>query len=218
MIHREGKATILITLVVLFALNYGVNYIGIDWLQNLSLLISIVLLIIVLQFFRNPKISVTRADNSVISPADGKIVVIEEVQEDEYFKDKRIQVSVFMNPFNVHVNRNPISGIVKYFKYHPGLYLVAYHPKSSLENERSTTVIEHPSGVSVLFRQIAGALARRIVWYVKEGQKVEQGGEMGFIKFGSRVDLMLPLNSKIKVELNQKVKGGRTVLAEIPAK
>ena len=151
----------------------------------------------------------------MISPADGKVVVIEEVEADEYFTDKRIQVSVFMSPFNVHVNRNPVGGLVKYFKYHQGKYLVAWHPKSSTENERTTTVIETPSKREILFKQIAGALAKRIVWYVKEGQQVSQATEMGFIKFGSRVDLLLPLDSKIKVELNQKVKGGRTVIAEL---
>jgi phosphatidylserine decarboxylase len=150
------------------------------------------------------------------APADGKVVVIEEADETEYFKDRRIQLSVFMSPVNVHVNRNPISGLVKYFRYHPGKYLVAWHPKSSTENERTTVVTENSAGVAVLFRQIAGALARRIVWYVKEGDEVEQGSQFGFIKFGSRVDLFLPLGSKIKVELNQVVKGGRTILAELP--
>jgi phosphatidylserine decarboxylase len=178
-------------------------------------LLSIVFLIIILQFFRNPTIKPTLGDNLVICPADGKVVVIEEVMETEYFNEKRIQVSVFMSPFNVHVNRNPVGGIVKYFKYHPGKYLVAWHPKSSTENERTTTVIENPHGIQILFRQIAGALAKRIVWYVKEGQSVQQTGEMGFIKFGSRVDIFLPLNAKVNVELNQVVKGGRTILAEV---
>ncbi|MFY8020620.1 MAG: phosphatidylserine decarboxylase family protein [Bacteroidia bacterium] len=217
MLHREGKATIFITLLVLGIINFPIIQFlpEMVWLQNIVLFISLVLLIIVLQFFRNPGVQVTEGENLVISPADGKVVVIEEVDEDEFFKGKRLQVSVFMSPFNVHVNRNPISGIVKYFKYHPGKYLVAWHPKSSTENERTTTVIEKNNGVQVLFRQIAGALAKRIVWYVKEGQPVKQGGEMGFIKFGSRVDIFLPLDAKVKVELNQKVKGGKTVLAEI---
>ena len=142
-------------------------------------------------------------------------MVIEEVEEPEYFNGKCLQISVFMSPFNVHVNRNPVSGIVSYFKYHPGKYLVAWHPKSSTENERTTTVIKTKSGQEVLFRQIAGALAKRICWYVKEGQPVQQGGEMGFIKFGSRVDIFLPLDAKVNVQLNQKVSGGETVLAEI---
>ncbi len=216
MIHKEGKATILISLIVLFALNALTRWLAPEliWLQNVVLAISVVLLVIVLQFFRNPAITVTTGDNLVISPTDGKVVVIEEVEEPEYFKGKRLQVSVFMSPFNVHVNRNPIGGIVKYFKYHPGLYLVAWHPKSSTENERTTTVIQKPNGTEILFRQIAGALAKRIVWYVKEGQPVKQAEEMGFIKFGSRVDIYLPLDAKVKVGLNQKVKGGRSILAE----
>lgn len=217
MLHKEGKATILITLLVLFALNAGVQFLMPDFMlvQNIVIGISLVLLIIVLQFFRNPSITPTLGENLVISPADGKVVVIEEVEETEYFKGKRLQISVFMSPFNVHVNRNPVGGLVKYFKYHPGLYLVAWHPKSSTENERTTTVIENKSGVEVLFRQIAGALAKRIVWYVKEGQYVAQADEMGFIKFGSRVDIYVPVGTKVNVQLNQVVKGGRTVLAEL---
>lgn len=217
MLHKEGKATILITLVVLFALNAGVQFLLPDFMlvQNSVMILSIILLVIVLQFFRNPSITPTLGENLVISPADGKVVVIEEVEEPEYFKGKRLQISVFMSPFNVHVNRNPVGGLVKYFKYHPGLYLVAWHPKSSTENERTTTVIETKSGTEVLFRQIAGALAKRIVWYVKEGQYVAQADEMGFIKFGSRVDIFVPVGTKVNVELNQVVKGGRTVLAEI---
>lgn len=217
MLHKEGKATILITLVVLFALNAGIQFLLPDFMlvQNSVMVLSIILLVIVLQFFRNPSITPTLGENLVVSPADGKVVVIEEVEEPEYFKGKRLQISVFMSPFNVHVNRNPVGGLVKYFKYHPGLYLVAWHPKSSTENERTTTVIETKSGTEVLFRQIAGALAKRIVWYVKEGQYVAQADEMGFIKFGSRVDIFVPVGTKVNVELNQVVKGGRTVLAEI---
>jgi phosphatidylserine decarboxylase len=217
MLHREGKATIMITLIGLFLLNGLIGYLFKDLviLQNILIVLSIAFLVIILQFFRNPGIKPTLGENLVISPADGKVVVIEEVEETEYFKERRLQVSVFMSPFNVHVNRNPVGGIVKYFKYHPGKYLVAWHPKSSTENERTTTVIENPGKVQILFRQIAGALAKRIVWYVKEGQPVEQAGEMGFIKFGSRVDIFLPLNAKVKVELNQVVKGGRTILAEL---
>ena len=214
MLHKEGKATILITLLGLFALNFAISFTEINWLINSIMFLSVVFLVIILQFFRNPTVTVTQNENQVICPADGKVVVIEEVMETEYYNEKRIQVSVFMSPFNVHVNRNPIGGIVKYFKYHKGLYLVAWHPKSSTENERTTTVIEKADGVSVLFRQIAGALAKRIVWYVKEGQQAEQGSEMGFIKFGSRVDLYLPIGTKINVNLNQVVKGGKTVIAE----
>lgn len=217
MLHKEGKATILITLLVLFALNAGIQFLLPDYgvVQNIVIIISIALLVIVLQFFRNPGITPTIGENLVVSPADGKVVVIEEVDESEYFKGKRLQISVFMSPFNVHVNRNPVSGLVKYFKYHPGLYLVAWHPKSSTENERTTTVIETKSGTEVLFRQIAGALAKRIVWYVKEGQYVAQADEMGFIKFGSRVDIFVPVGTKVNVQLNEVVKGGRTVLAEL---
>jgi phosphatidylserine decarboxylase len=217
MLHREGKATIMITLLVLFALNAGLSFMfpENELVKNIFIIISVVLLVIVLQFFRNPSVVTEQNEGTVISPADGKVVVIEEVEENEFFKDKRIQVSVFMSPFNVHVNRNPISGVVKYFKYHPGKYLVAWHPKSSTENERTTTVIENQNKVQVLFRQIAGALAKRIVWYVKEGQPVQQGGEMGFIKFGSRVDILLPLGTKVKVGLNEVVKGGKTVIAEL---
>ncbi|HEX3384203.1 MAG TPA: phosphatidylserine decarboxylase family protein, partial [Mucilaginibacter sp.] len=148
-------------------------------------------------------------------PADGKVVVIEEADEPEFLKDRRIQISVFISPVNVHVNRNPIGGVVKYFQYHKGKYLVAWHPKSSTENERTTIAIENKSGVTVLFRQIAGAMARRIVWYVKEGDKVEQGKQFGFIKFGSRVDVFLPLGTNVKVGIGEVVKGGRTVLAEL---
>ncbi len=217
MLHREGKATIMITLLVLFVINGLISWLlpEQERVQNIVLIISLILLIIVLQFFRNPSIVATIGDNWVVSPADGKVVVIEEVEDPEYFKGKRVQVSVFMSPFNVHVNRNPVSGVVKYFKYHPGKYLVAWHPKSSTENERTTTVIETPAKKEILFKQIAGALAKRIVWYVKEGQVVSQAHEMGFIKFGSRVDILLPLDAKVKVELNQTVKGGQTVLAEI---
>jgi phosphatidylserine decarboxylase len=169
---------------------------------------------VIVQFFRSPKIKISKNEAHVLSPADGKVVVIEETTETEYFKDKRIQVSIFMSPTNVHINRNPIGGIVRYFKYHPGKYLMAWNPKSSTENERTTVVIERKNGVELLFRQIAGALARRIVWYVKEGKQVEQGDEFGFIKFGSRVDVFFPLGTKINVNLGDKVKGGITVIAE----
>lgn len=217
MIHREGLATIFITVAVLFGLNWAVQHFLPEpvIIQQLVLFVSTVFLLIILQFFRNPPRHTVLNEQHVISPADGKVVVIEEVEEPEYFKGKRLQISVFMSPFNVHVNRNPVSGIVSYFKYHPGKYLVAWHPKSSTENERTTTVIKTKSEQEVLFRQIAGALAKRICWYVKEGQPVQQGGEMGFIKFGSRVDIFLPLDAKVNVQLNQKVSGGETVLAEI---
>ena len=171
--------------------------------------------ITILQFFRNPKRHTRHNDRQVIAPVDGKVVVIEEVEETEYFKEKRLQVSIFMSPINVHVTRYPISGSVLFSKYHPGKYLVAWHPKASTENERTTIVIENKTFGKVLYRQIAGALARRIVNYAKEGQMVTQGTDAGFIKFGSRVDLFLPLDTNIKVKLNQKVKGGECIVAEL---
>lgn len=173
---------------------------------------GIFILLVIIQFFRRPNRIVSIDDNTVICPADGKVVTIEEVEESEFFNDRRIQVSIFMSPFNVHMNWFPINGIVKYFKYHPGLFLVAWHPKSSTDNERTTVVVEN-NGKQVLFRQIAGALARRIVWYCKEGDQAEGGSEFGFIKFGSRVDVFLPLDAKVNVQIDQKVKGTETVLA-----
>lgn len=178
-------------------------------------LVSVALFILVVQFFRIPTRLHTLNEKQVIAPADGTVVVIEETEEGEYFKDKRRQVSIFMSPLDVHVNRNPLSGVVSYFRYYPGKYLVAWHPKSSTDNERTTVVIQQPGGVEVLMRQIAGALARRIVWYVKEGESVKQTEEMGFIKFGSRVDLYLPLDAKINVKMGEKTKGGVTVVAEL---
>jgi phosphatidylserine decarboxylase len=212
--HKEGYPTLALTLVltttfVLLAHRY---FYDITFLRYSVYVICAFLLLIVLQFFRSPKRNTQLDGNAVISPADGKVVVIEEVEETEFFKDKRIQVSVFMSPVNVHVNRFPIDGTVKYVKYHPGKYLVAWHPKSSTENERTTIVVERKAGNAVLFRQIAGALARRIVFYCREGQEAKQGSEFGFIKFGSRVDVFFPLGSDIKVTLNQKVTGGETVL------
>ncbi|AFD08897.1 phosphatidylserine decarboxylase family protein [Solitalea canadensis] len=217
--HREGYASLALVIVFSAVLIWAARFFFPEttFVHYIAYVLSGVLIITILQFFRDPSIAINKGENFVLSPADGKVVVIEEVEENEYFKDKRLQVSVFMSPVNVHINRNPVAGTVKYAKYHPGLYLVAWHPKSSTENERTTIVIENKPKVEVLFRQIAGALARRIVFYVKEGDKVEQGGEMGFIKFGSRVDVFLPIGTKINVELNQVVKGGRTVLAELGA-
>jgi len=216
-IHKEGYTSIALAILFIFILNAFIDYNFADtaWLRWLTYIVSLALFLIVLQFFRNPKRSFTSGDHLVICPADGKVVVIEETEEGEYFKDRRLQVSIFMSPVNVHINRNPISGVVKFFKYHPGKYLAAWNPKSSTENERTTVVVEHQNGTPVLFRQIAGALARRIVWYVKEGDTVEQGKEFGFIKFGSRVDIFLPLGTKVNLQLNQVVKGGITVLAEL---
>lgn len=216
-IHKEGYTTIGLTVLFIFLLNAFVDYkfADLNWLRWSVYVVSLALFIIVLQFFRNPSRKFTSGDNLVICPADGKVVVIEETEEGEYFKDRRLQVSIFMSPINVHINRNPISGIVKFFKYHPGKYLAAWNPKSSTENERTTTVVEHANGTPVLFRQIAGALARRIVWYVKAGDQVVQGEQFGFIKFGSRVDIFLPLGTDVKLVLGQVVKGGITVLAEL---
>lgn len=214
-IHREGFKILLITTLVLVAINAPLSiFEAPEWLINSVLIVSILFFGIVLQFFRDPKRNTVLNENHIIAPADGKVVVIEDVEEPEYFKGKRLQVSIFMSPINVHVNRNPVSGIVKYAKYHKGKYLVAWHPKSSTENERTSIVIQAKNGQEVLFRQIAGALAKRICYYVKEGQTAKQGAEMGFIKFGSRIDLYLPLNTPIKVSIGQKVIGGETVIAE----
>jgi len=215
MIHKEGYPSIILTVLVVAIINFIThyfcgNYVIILWL---GYALSLFLLVTILQFFRNPARKVVIDNNTIVAPADGKVVVIEQVEENEYFKDKRIQVSIFMSPINVHVNRFPIGGLVKYAKYHPGLFLVAWHPKSSTDNERTTVVVQHKNGQEILFRQIAGALARRIVYYCKEGEKATQGGEFGFIKFGSRVDLLLPTTAKIKVGLEQKVKGNETVIA-----
>jgi phosphatidylserine decarboxylase len=214
MIHREGFATLLLVSVVLGLLNWVVaTWVGNIYIQNGLLLVSLSLFIIVLQFFRNPSRNTAVDEAHIIAPCDGKVVVIEEVEEKEYFKGKRIQISIFMSPFNVHVNRNPVSGQVMFSKYHPGKYLVAWHPKSSEENERTTVVIKNKAGHEILFRQIAGALARRIVNYLKEGQPVKQGAEMGFIKFGSRVDIFVPVGTKINCQLGDKTRGGETVIA-----
>ena len=216
MFHKEGHKIIIVTLIIVVAGFLLVDsFIDITWLRTIIMITLLVFLILILQFFRNPKRNTHLNDNQVISPVDGKVVVIEEVFEKEYFKEKRLQVSVFMSPLNVHVTRYPIAGNVVFSKYHPGKYLVAWHPKASEENERTTVVVENKTYGKVLHRQIAGALAKRIVNYAKVDNKAIQGGESGFIKFGSRVDLYLPLDTKIKVELNQKVRGGESVIAEI---
>ena len=218
-IHKEGYTSIALCILFIFVLNAVVQFFWPDttWIHWAAYIVSFVLFIIILQFFRSPRIDVSAHASHVICPADGKVVVIEETEETEFLKDRRIQLSIFMSPINVHVNRYPIGGIVKYFKYHPGKFLVAWHPKSSTENERTTVVVENEGGVAVLFRQIAGAMARRIVCYSKEGEQAEQGGQFGFIKFGSRVDVFLPLGTEINVNLGDTVKGGITVLAELKA-
>lgn len=213
-IHKEGFASLMVVTVVCLALIFIGQYTP-PIISSLLILISVFLFVVVLQFFRNPVRKISNYDdNLVYAPADGKVVVMEETMEDEYFKDKRLMVSIFMSPINVHVNRNPIGGTVEYSKYHPGKYLVAWHPKSSTENERTTVVINN-GREKILFRQVAGALAKRIVNYLNTGDKVVQGEDMGFIKFGSRVDLYLPLNAIIKVSLDQTVFGNKSIIAEL---
>ena len=215
MFHKEGHNIIAISFI-LIAL---VNVISRNFIDNSAInytigIITIVTLVLILQFFRNPKRVAIIDDNIISSPVDGKVVAIEKVFEKEYFKDERIQISIFMSPINVHVTRYALSGKVNFSKYHPGKYLVAWHPKSSEKNERTTVVVENKVFGEVLYRQIAGALARRIVNYAKVGETVLQGTDAGFIKFGSRVDLFLPLDSKIKVEIDQIVKGAEDIIAE----
>ncbi len=218
-LHREGFSSILIASIFFLGIETLLVYFEIYKLSLISFtlgsLFSFTNLILIVQFFRLPNRNINFIDGKVLCPADGKVVVIEEVEETEYFKDRRIQISIFMSPLNVHANFNPVSGEIQYAKYHPGLFLVAWHPKSSTDNERTTIVTKTKSGHEVLFRQVAGALARRICYYVKEGQTVKGGEEFGFIKFGSRIDLYLPLSAKIKVSLNQKVKGQLTEIAEL---
>ena len=217
-IHREGHTILFILLIVLFALNWVVfaYYPQSPLIQNSAILVSVIFYLLILQFFRNPLFEISKNSKHVLAPADGKVVVIEETEEIEYFKARRKQISIFMSPVNVHVNRAPVSGVISFFKYHPGKYLVAWHPKSSVENERTTVAVRMQDGAEVLFRQIAGALARRIKWYIHEGQPIEQGQEFGFIKFGSRVDVFLPLDATITVKVGEITKGGRTIIAELP--
>ena len=214
MFHKEGTPSILLgttfTAVVLLSSDYLIST---NWIKMTLQIATLVFLIIILQFFRNPKRTVILNENQILAPVDGKVVVIEEVYEGEYFKDKRLQISIFMSPINVHVTRYGLSGIVKFSKYHPGKFLVAWHPKASEENERTTVVVENSTFGAVLYRQIAGALARRIVNYAQEGMQVVQGTDAGFIKFGSRVDLFLPLGTQVNVVLNQKAIGGKTIIA-----
>ncbi|MDF2456426.1 MAG: phosphatidylserine decarboxylase family protein [Cytophagaceae bacterium] len=211
-IHKEGRTLLLVLFLAISAVTTAaflfLSSPGSYIVAGFSLLVFLT----VLQFFRHPSRAWVKGDDLIIAPADGKVVVIEEVYEPEYFKEKRLQVSIFMSPVNVHVNRFPISGLVKYFKYHPGLYLVAWHPKASTDNERTTVVVERPDGKALLLRQIAGALAKRIVWYIKESDQAVQTEELGFIKFGSRVDLYLPIGTPLNVTLGQTTKGGITVV------
>lgn len=214
MFHKEGFKIITLALVFVIGLSIFANiYVENPTFRGGILISLIILLLLVLQFFRNPKRTFDLQSEQVLSPVDGKVVVIEEVFENEYFKDKRLQVSVFMSPINVHITRHPVGGKVVYSKYHPGKYLVAWHPKASEENERTTVVVNNEVFGDVLYRQIAGALAKRIVNYAEVDQEVEQTADSGFIKFGSRVDVFLPLDAKISVTLNQKVKGGISIIA-----
>ncbi|MFV8372990.1 phosphatidylserine decarboxylase family protein [Flavobacterium sp. LB2P74] len=214
MFHKEGTQSILLgTIFTAVVLLLSDNFIDTNWIKMAIQIATLLLLIIILQFFRNPKRTVIINENHILAPVDGKVVVIEEVFESEFFKDKRLQISIFMSPINVHVTRYGLSGIVKFSKYHPGKFLVAWHPKASEENERTTVVIENKTFGEILYRQIAGALARRIVNYAEEGMQVIQGTDAGFIKFGSRVDIFLPLGTQVNVVLNQKAIGGKTIIA-----
>ncbi|PBQ33098.1 phosphatidylserine decarboxylase family protein [Sphingobacteriaceae bacterium] len=215
--HKEGWPSLFIVLIfsaiiIFIARHFFPEYPIAHWF---AYALSAFLTIVIVQFFRHPTRQHTKGEDLIIAPADGKVVVIEETTELEYFKDKRLQVSIFMSPINVHVNRYPIAGLVSFFKYHPGKFLAAWEPKSSTDNERTTIVVKHKNGTEILFRQIAGALARRIVWYTKQGDVAEQCGEMGFIKFGSRVDLFLPLGTKLDVKIGDVVKGSQTVIGRI---
>lgn len=216
-IHKEGRTLLFILLIVLVGVIWAADYFFAQAIvvRNIIIGVSVIFYLLILQFFRNPIFEVKRNEKQVLAPADGKVVVIEEAEETEYLKSRRKQISIFMSPVNVHVNRMPVSGSISYAKYHAGKYLVAWHPKSSTENERTTIVARMKNGNEILFRQVAGALARRIKYYVKEGQTMQQGDEFGFIKFGSRVDVFIPLDSKVNVAIGEVTKGGRTVIAEL---
>ena len=215
MFHKEGSKIIFITLLLVVAIIFGADkFVTIEWLKIVLIIVGLALLIIVLQFFRNPTRIADNSDHHILAPVDGKVVVIEEVYEPEFFKDKRLMVSIFMSPINVHVTRYCVNGTVKYSKYHPGKYLVAWHPKASEENERTTVVIENRVFGEILYRQIAGALARRIVNYAQEGMRVTQGDDAGFIKFGSRVDLYLPIGTEVNVKLGDIATGNKTVICK----
>ena len=216
MFHKEGQRIILTTFFITAAIVLIAQfYVDLSWLKYLLQGGALIVLILILQFFRNPKRVAIKSFDEILAPVDGKVVIIEEVEEKEYFKDKRLHVSIFMSPLNVHVTRYAASGVIKYSKYHPGKYLVAWHPKSSEKNERTTVVINTPKFGDILYRQIAGAVARRIVNYAEVGDQVQQGDDAGFIKFGSRVDVLLPLDSVVTVRMNQKVVGAKTCIATL---
>jgi phosphatidylserine decarboxylase len=216
MFHKEGYKIMAVAALLFIAINVvSYSLINTYWIKFAILVATVILFLLIVQFFRNPKRRTILNNAHVVAPVDGKVVAIEEVEEKEYFKDKRLQISIFMSPINVHVTRHPIGGKVKYSKYHSGKFLVAWHPKSSEENERTTVVVSNDIAGEVLYRQIAGAMAKRIVNYAEVGNEVIQGSDSGFIKFGSRVDVFLPLNTPVLVKLNQKVKGGLSVIANI---
>ncbi|MEH6681921.1 MAG: phosphatidylserine decarboxylase family protein [Sediminicola sp.] len=219
MFHKEGQKIILIAFLITASISLLAHfYIDNTWLRAIIQVTALLGLVLILQFFRNPKRRILKNFDEILAPVDGKVVVIEEVLETEYFNDMRKQVSIFMSPINVHVTRYPVSGVIKYSKYHPGKYLVAWHPKASSENERTTVVVKTPKFGDIMYRQIAGAMAKRIVNYAEEGSSVHQGEDGGFIKFGSRVDLFLPLDCPITVKLNQKVVGAKTCIAILKSK
>nr|WP_321407305.1 phosphatidylserine decarboxylase family protein [uncultured Carboxylicivirga sp.] len=211
-IHKEGYSTLFVVLIVLLGLNAGIYFLAGIEITNITTFVSALFYFLIVNFFRSPKRDAIIQDGAIIAPADGKVVTIEEVVEDEYLKTKCLQVSIFMSVTNVHINWFPIKGVVKYFRHHSGRFMAAYLPKSSTENERTTVVIENHKGTQILVRQVAGAMARRIVCYAEEEKGISQGEQMGFIKFGSRVDLYLPLDSRIDVQLEQKVTGRQTII------
>ncbi len=216
-IHKEGRTLLFVLLVVFVGIIWAFDYFlpEANIVRNIVIGVFLIFYLLILQFFRSPVFEIKKDPKLVLAPADGKVVVIEETEETEYLKGKRKQVSIFMSPVNVHVNRMPVKGSISYYRYHPGKYLVAWHPKSSTENERTTVVAKMTDGTEILFRQIAGALARRIKCYVQEGQILDQGQEFGFIKFGSRVDIFLPLDATVRVKIGDVTKGGRTIIAEL---
>jgi phosphatidylserine decarboxylase len=217
-IHREGRALLFILLLITVAGIWGLDYFFSEQpvLRNTGIGVLITFYLLVLQFFRSPSVHVEKNPRHILAPADGKVVVVEETDEPEYLRDRRKQISIFMSPVNVHVNRMPAGGTISYCAYHSGKYLVAWHPKSSTENERTTVAVKMDEGTEILFRQIAGALARRIKCYVQKGQRLEQGDEFGFIKFGSRVDVFVPLNAEITVKPGDKTTAGKTIIARLP--
>ncbi len=217
-IHHEGRTLLFILLILTVSLIWMLDYFFAEQvvIRNTGIGLLVAFYLLVLQFFRNPKIQVEKNPNHILAPADGKVVVVEETEETEYLRDRRKQISIFMSPINAHVNRMPAGGEITYFAYHPGKYLVAWHPKSSTENERTTIAVRTSSQTEILFRQIAGALARRIKCYVRKGQRMEQGDEFGFIKFGSRVDVFVPLSAEITIKPGDKTKAGKTIIARLP--